>query len=45
MDKSNSKQHIVISYELKEELDKLVLNKKDTYEDIIKRLLKNVQQK
>jgi len=34
------KPHIVISEELKNKLDKLVKNKSDTYEDIIRRLLK-----
>jgi len=34
------KEHIVMSKETKNELDKLVQNKSDTYEDIIKRLLK-----
>ena len=34
------KPHIVLSKELKEELNKLVENKKDTYEDIIWRLVK-----
>jgi len=34
------KEHIVISKELKDELDKLG-NKGDTYESIIRRLLKN----
>ena len=36
------KEHIVISKETKKELDKQG-NKGDTYEDIIKRLLKNVK--
>jgi len=33
------KEHIVISKEIKDELDNLVQKKSDTYEDIIKRLL------
>lgn len=35
-----SKPHIVVSEKLKKELDKLVKNKSDTYEDIIWRLMK-----
>ena len=35
------KEHILVSKEVKNELDKLVKNKTDTYNDIIKRLLKN----
>lgn len=33
------REHIVISKETKDKLDKLVVVKSDTYEDIIKRLL------
>ena len=35
------KPHIVVSEKLKDELDKLVVNKQDTYEDIIWRLVKD----
>jgi len=35
----NKKEHIVISKETKEELDKLIISKSDTYDDIVRRLL------
>ena len=35
----NKKTHIVLSIKTKKKLDALVINKSDTYEDIIKRLL------
>lgn len=40
--KKKTKEHIVISEETKKQLDQLG-NKGDTYEDIIKRLLKGLK--
>lgn len=45
INKTKPKPHIVVSQEVKDELDKLSENKSDTYEDIIKRLLKVKQEK
>lgn len=38
-------KHIVIEHEVKERLDQLKLYRRDTYNEVIKRLLDNVQQK
>ncbi len=35
--------HIVISGETKKELDKLIENKGDTYDDIVKKLLETIK--
>ena len=43
MKKYKQKPKIVVSEELKKELDKLVKTKQDTYEDIIWRLLKHMR--